>query len=76
MNSKLTKNTKGFILGTINNANSLSLNSFPNVHSTKESAITEATRLLQSGTIPAGREVVLLEVKNFIRLNAQPIVIT
>lgn len=77
MSTRLTAGDKGFIIGTITKSNNrISISDFPMVHSTKASAIAEATRLLQTGAVSSDRKAVVLKIENYIEVNPSPVIVS
>ena len=74
---RLTSSEKGYIIGTIDaSTNKFSVSDFPVLHTSRDKALREASRLLQTNTIPIGRKVVVLKVDSFVELNSNPIIVT
>jgi len=74
---RLTATEKGYVIGTIDaSTNKFSVSDFPVLHGSRDKAVREATRLLQTNTVPMGRKVVILKVDSFVELNSNPIIIT
>ena len=64
---------RGFILGTFSLTNSdLSIRSNPHVHATKEDAVNEAKRLLQTAAFDTNRKVVVLAISGYVSINKDP----
>lgn len=64
---------RGFILGTVSKSNSdLSILPYPHVHATKEDAIKEAKRLLQTEAFDKNRKVVVLSISGYVSINKDP----
>lgn len=67
---------RGFILGTVSLTNSdLSVRSNPHVHYTKDEAITEAKRLLQTQAFDKNRKVVILAVAGYVSIAKNPFIV-
>lgn len=74
---RLTSSEKGYIIGTIDaSTNKFSVSDFPVLHNSRDKALREASRLLQTNTVPVGRKVVVLKVDSFVELNSNPIIVT
>lgn len=71
--TSLAQPNKGFILGTINNSNQVSISLTPRVHATHRQALDEASRLLNSRTISTDKTIVVLQVMNYVKLDPNPI---
>lgn len=74
---RLTATEKGYVIGTIDiSTNKFSVSDFPVLHGNRDKAVREATRLLQTNTVPVGRKVVILKVDSFVELNNNPVIVT
>lgn len=77
MSTRLTAGSKGYIVGSILKSNNkVSMSDFPMVHATRQAAVNEATRLLQTGAIDSTKKAIVLKVENYVEINPTPVVVS